>query len=71
MSPETVKGWSFDPEYEDHYEVPDMSRWPIENSDKNGKGTFDRSSFIIFRPHARPQRTRRKKMYLCDLCGLM
>ena len=27
--PETVKGWSFDPEQPDHYEVPDMSRWPI------------------------------------------
>lgn len=27
--PDTVKGWSFDPEYEDHYEVPDMSRWPF------------------------------------------
>ncbi len=27
--PETVKGWGFDPEYPDHYEVPDMSRWPV------------------------------------------
>ena len=27
--PETVKKWDFDPEFPDHYEVPDMSRWPI------------------------------------------
>ena len=27
--PETVKGWSFDPEQVTPYEVPDMSRWPV------------------------------------------
>ncbi len=29
------------------------ARWHIENSDKNGKGTFDKNSFVIFRPNAR------------------
>ncbi len=27
--PETVERWQFDPEFTDHYEVPDMSRWPV------------------------------------------
>ena len=26
--PETVTDWGFDPEYPDHYDVPDMSNWP-------------------------------------------
>ena len=29
------------------------ARWHIENSDKNGKGTFDKNSFVISRPHAK------------------
>ena len=27
--PETVGQWGFDPEFTDHYDVPDMSRWPV------------------------------------------